>query len=256
MADSQDPKTMEPYQRLIAAAWMGTTDPQTRQRLKKEALDVLTVENLAVLALVLGVYALGTAVTAPWSLIVNAALATVGAVAFGATILKTAPALANYARTAWYAQTEADLQRAARFFSDGLVAVGPDLIIAVLGASSFALVRRVILARIRLPRLRGAPKTEPAAPRTEPTAPRSEPGAPKSEPRKPLSEPTVPKSEPGKPSLTTRVGGVALDVAAGNALGQGATKIKAWHVLLPLGVVGAVTVGALAIRSAGRGGGR
>lgn len=245
MADTNDPKQMEPYQRLIAAAWMGTIDPETRRRLKKEALDLLTVENLAVLALVLGVYALGTAVTAPWSLIVNAALAAVGAVAFGATVLKTAPSMVSYARTAWYAQTEADLQRAAKHFSDGLVAVGPDILVAVLGASSFALVRRLVLAKIRIPRFgKGAPEPPAKAPKTEPAAPKGEPTAPRSGAAEPPSR--------GKPSVLSRVGGVALDVAAGNAVGTAATKIKPWHVLLPLGVAGAVTAGVLILRSGSR----
>lgn len=270
MADTRNPKAMEPYERLIAAAWLGTKDPETRKRLGEECLKVLTFENLAVLALILGVYALGSAVTAPWSLIINAALATVGAIAMGATVLKTAPSLVNYARVAWYAETEADLQLAAKHFSNGLVAVGPDLLIMVLGATSFGLVRRVLLAKIKLPRFSEpkappkapepvAPKGEPSVPRGEPAAPKGEPNAPKSEPTAPKNEPAIPKGEPrlpgGKPSLAARVGGVALDVAAGNAAGQLAVGLKPWHILLPLGVAAAgVTIVLVARSGAGRAG--
>lgn len=263
MADTQNPKAMEPYERLIAAAWLGTKDPETRKRLGEECLKVLTFENLAVLALILGVYALGSAVTAPWSLIINAALATVGAIAMGATVLKTAPSLVNYARVAWYAQTEADLQLAAKHFSNGLVAVGPDLLIMVLGATSFGLVRRVLLAKIKLPRFsepKAPPKaSEPVAPKGEPTVPKGEPTVPKGETAAPKGEPAAPKGTPrppgGKPSLATRVGGVALDVAAGNAAGQLAVGLKPWHILLPLGVAAAgVTIVLVARSGAGRAG--
>lgn len=249
-----DPKDMEPVERLIRAAWIGTKDPNTRKRLGQEALKLLTVENLAVLAVVLAVYVLGSAVTAPWSVSVNGVLAGVGLIAFGNTLLKTAPSLISFARIGWYATTEADLQLAAKHFADGLVAVGPDVIIAILGAGAFGLVRRAVLARIKLPKL-----SEPAPPKAPPkgevpakTAPgkAAEPTGPK--PAEPAGNAPWPAER--APSAVARVGGIALDVAAGAGAANLAVGLKAWHILVPLGVVGAVGVGALLLRSSSHGG--
>ena len=258
-----DPKDMEPVERLIQAAWIGTKDPNTRKRLGQEALKLLTVENLAVLAMVLAVYVLGSAVTAPWSVIVNGVLAGVGLIAFGNTLLKTAPSLISFARIGWYATTEADLQLAAKHFADGLVAVGPDVIIAILGAGAFGLVRRAVLARIKLPRL-----SEPVPPKAQPkgeTPPAktasgkaAEPAGPKAtepagaKPTEPAG--SAPRPAERVPGAVSRAGGVALDVAAGAGAANLAVGLKAWHLLVPLGVVGAVGVGALLLRSSLHGG--
>jgi hypothetical protein len=128
-----DVTTLEPWERLFESAWRAVLRPSTQQRLGQRAMELLTPQNLAVFAVVMVAYVGGSAAAGPVGAVLNGIVGAAGLYALGKEILELAPILYKWGMTAWQAQTEAELEDAAGFFADGIVIIGPDLVLLLFG---------------------------------------------------------------------------------------------------------------------------
>jgi hypothetical protein len=221
-----DVTTLEPWERLFESAWRAVLRPSTQQRLGQRAMELLTPQNLAVFAVVMVAYVGGSAAAGPVGAVLNGIVGAAGLYALGKEILELAPILYKWGMTAWQAQTEAELEDAAGFFADGIVIIGPDLVLLLFGSAAFRMLRKVVLPRLKLRNV--SPKlVEPPAP------PKSmELG------RTPKAAESLPTG--GKPALVTKVAGVAADLVGGAGLMQTTkvvSEISPWAIALPVGLL-------------------
>lgn len=217
------------WERIYLAMQVGVRDPLLVERLSAEVRGLLDAESLLLLAALLAATTLGAAWGGPAAWVTELGVAAAGLWYLGRDMITIASNTYEFVRLANAARTDDEIKAAGREFALALSRLGSTALMGLLSAGAFKAARSLLVPRLK--KLVGTRAVEAKAPgETKPAETKAAADT------KPPPQSETPQTSVSKKVATTLgEAGVARPVAEASLAA----------VFLPLGLLGAVGVGAV-----------